>query len=165
MRNRITKKITPGGNNIRGHHWVKRLTKRIKPGVNSVKAHIWLWPISFKRGLTLEFILIVPKFEFESNFSLVPILIDMGMPDAFFDGAADFSGMTGNRDLRIEEVVHKAYIAVDEEGTEAAAATFALGGFVSAPMRIVVDRPFVFLIRDIDTGALLFVGRVLDPRP
>ena len=111
-----------------------------------------------------EFILTMPKFEFESNFSLGQILGEMGMPDAFFGEKADFSGMTGNRELRIEAVVHKAYVAVDEEGTEAAAATFALMQFTSAPMRVVVDRPFVFLIRDIETGAILFVGRVVDPR-
>ncbi len=86
------------------------------------------------------------------------------MPDAFSDTAADFSGMTGNRALRIEEVVHKAYVAVDEDGTEAAAATFPLVQFVRAPMRVVVAHPFVFLIRDIETGAILFVGRVVDPR-
>jgi len=111
-----------------------------------------------------EFILIMPKFEFESDFSLVNILSEMGMPDAFFSEEADFSGMTGNRDLRIEAVVHKAWVAVDEEGTEAAAATITLMKFVSAPMRVVVDHPFVFLIRDIETGAILFVGRVVDPR-
>jgi len=112
---------------------------------------------------SMEFILTMPKFEFESDFSLVNILSEMGMPDAFF-GTADFSGMTGNRELRIEAVVHKAYVAVDEDGTEAAAATFALMQLVSAPMRVVVDHPFVFLIRDIETGAILFVGRVVDPR-
>jgi len=110
-----------------------------------------------------EFILTMPKFEFESDFSLIDVLSEMGMPDAFFD-TADFSGMTGNRDLRIEAVLHKAYVAVDEDGTEAAAATIALMQFVSAPMRVIVDRPFVFLIRDIETGAILFLGRVVDPR-
>jgi len=105
--------------------------------------------------------LTMPKFEFDSEFSLSNTLAAMGMPVAF-SGAADFSGMTGNRDLFISEVVHKAFVAVDEEGTEAAAAT----GVVmttSMPPELTLDRPFIFLIRDIDTGAILFVGRVLNP--
>ena len=106
-------------------------------------------------------LLTMPTFEFDSEFSLSDTLAAMGMPLAF-SGAADFSGMTGNRDLFISEVVHKAFVAVDEDGTEAAAAT----GVVmptSMPPDLTIDRPFIFLIRDIDTGAILFVGRVLDP--
>ena len=66
--------------------------------------------------------LTMPLFEFESEFSLGDTLAEMGMPNAFSDGA-DFSGMTGSRDLWISKVVHKAFVSVDEEGTEAAAAT------------------------------------------
>jgi serpin B len=80
-----------------------------------------------------EVALTMPKFEFESEFSLADTLAAMGMPVAF-TGAADFSGMTGNRDLFIAEVLHKAFVA------------------------------FIFLIRDIETGAILFVGRVVNPR-
>jgi serpin B len=107
--------------------------------------------------------LAMPKFKFESSFDLGETLAAMGMPDAF--GAADFSGMTGGRDLFIKFVVHKAFVSVDEKGTEAAAAT-ALGMAASAPQRnaeFIVDRPFIFLIRDDETGAILFVGRVLNP--
>ncbi len=89
----------------------------------------------------------------------------MGMPIAF-SGAADFSAMTGARDLYISEVVHKAFVAVDEAGTEAAAATAVImrEAAIPADPRIVsIDRPFVFLIRDIATGAVLFVGRVVNP--
>jgi len=109
--------------------------------------------------------LTMPKFEFESAFSLKGALAAMGMPDAF-TGAADFSGMTGNRDLFIAEVIHKAFVSVDEAGTEAAAATavvMALSAMPEVPVEVTVDRPFVFLIRDIETGAILFVGRVVDP--
>ena len=63
----------------------------------------------------------------------------------------------------INEVVHKAFVSVDEEGTEAAAATAVGVGVPSVPPNVVIDRPFIFLIRDIETGAILFVGRVADP--
>ena len=89
------------------------------------------------------------------------------MPDAF-GGGADFSGMTGSRDLWISEVVHKAFVSVDEEGTEAAAATgaaMALSGPSKEPIEVTVDRPFIFLIRDIGTGMILFLGRVSNPDP
>ncbi|MDP2873407.1 MAG: serpin family protein, partial [Bacillota bacterium] len=109
--------------------------------------------------------LTMPKWKFESEFSLGDILAGMGMPIAF-SGAADFSGMTGSRDLAISEVVHKAFVAVDEAGTEAAAATAVIMRETAMPAdpRVVsIDRPFVFLIRDIETGAVLFVGRVVNP--
>lgn len=109
--------------------------------------------------------LTMPKFEFESDFSLKDSLAAMGMPDAF-TGAADFSGMTGDRDLFIAEVIHKAFVSVDEAGTEAAAATAVVMeklAMPEEPVEVTVDRPFIFLIRDIKTGAILFVGRVVDP--
>ena len=111
--------------------------------------------------------LTMPLFEFESEFSLVDTLAGMGMPDAF-DGRADFSGMTGSRDLSISEIVHKAFVSVDEEGTEAAAATavnMLLGGFGDETIAVTVDRPFIFLIRDTGTGTVLFLGRVSNPNP
>ena len=92
-------------------------------------------------------------------------LSDLGMGLAFTENA-DLSGMTGNRELFIHEVLHKAFVAVDEAGTEAAAATAVIVGVTSVPLEplaVAVDRPFVFLIRDIQTGAILFVGRVVDP--
>jgi serpin B len=107
----------------------------------------------------------MPKFEIESSFSLVNALAALGMPDAF-SSQADFSGMTGNRDLNISDVVHKAFVSVDEAGTEAAAATavmMKLTAMPAEPIKVTVDRPFIFAIRDIQTGALLFVGRVVDP--
>jgi serpin B len=110
-------------------------------------------------GVTLT----MPQFEFDSEFSLKNTLEDMGMPSAF--GAADFSGMTGTRDLYIRDVLHKAFVSVDEAGTEAAAAT-AVAMEEEAPeprVEVTIDRPFIFLIRDIETGTILFVGRVLDP--
>ena len=108
--------------------------------------------------------LTMPKFDFESSFDLGETLATMGMPDAFSQ-TADFSGMTGSPELFISAVVHKAFISVDEEGTEAAAAT-GVAMATSAPeghVELTVDRPFVFLIRDSRTGAVLFAGRVVDP--
>ncbi len=87
------------------------------------------------------------------------------MPLAFID-AAEFSGMEGQKDLLIQDVVHKAFVAVDEDGTEAAAATGVIMGVTSVQTDIkemTIDRPFVFLIRDIPTGSILFAGRVLNP--
>jgi len=109
--------------------------------------------------------LTMPKFEFESDFSLKDSLAAMGMADAF-TGAADFSGMTGGHDLFIAEVIHEAFVSVDEAGTEAAAATAVMIAELAMPeepVEVTVDRPFIFLIRDIETGAILFVGRVIDP--
>jgi serpin B len=118
-------------------------------------------------GLQLtEVALTMPQFEFDSDFSLKNTLAEMGMPIAF-SGDADFSGMTGNRDLFIWDVVHKAFVAVDEAGTEAAAATAVIMELKAVapkpPVTVTIDRPFIFLIRDIETGAILFVGRVLNP--
>lgn len=107
----------------------------------------------------------MPRFEVESSFSLIDALTALGMPEAF-STEADFSGMTGSRELFISEVVHKAFVSVDEAGTEAAAATAVIMSLTAAPsepVRVTVDRPFILAIRDIETGALLFVGRVVDP--
>jgi serpin B len=112
-----------------------------------------------------EVALTMPRFEFDSEFSLKDTLAGMGMPIAFSSGA-DFSGMTGNPELFISDVVHKAFVAVDEAGTEAAAATAVIMDSTAVPeppVEVTIDRPFIFLIRDIETGAVLFAGRVLNP--
>jgi len=112
-----------------------------------------------------EIALTMPQFEFDSEFSLRNALADMGMPIAF-SGVADFSGMTGNPELFISDVVHKAFVAVDEAGTEAAAATaviMKLTAVPEPPLEVTIDHPFIFLIRDIETGAILFIGRVINP--
>ncbi len=109
--------------------------------------------------------LTMPRFSFTRDFSLVEVLSAMGMPIAF-TGGADFSGMNGSQDLFIQGVLHKAFVAVDEEGTEAAAATAVIVGLTAAPpseLNVTIDRPFIFVIRDIETKTILFVGRVLDP--
>ena len=109
--------------------------------------------------------LTMPRFEFDSEFGLEQTLSTLGMPVAF-TGDADFSGMTGRRDLFISAVIHKAFVSVDEAGTEAAAATaviMKLSAMPEEPVVVSVDRPFIFFIRDLQTGAVLFVGRVMDP--
>jgi serpin B len=108
----------------------------------------------------------MPKFKIESEMDLVKSLQKLGLAAAFDPAQADFSGMTGQKDLYISGVVHKAYVTVDENGTEAAAATGVMMGLTAMPVEIKefsMDRPFIFLIRDNPTGTLLFMGRVMDP--
>jgi serpin B len=110
--------------------------------------------------------LTMPKFEFRTQAGLNPALRALGMTSAFSPGLADFSGMTTAENLFISDVIHEAYIAVDEEGTEAAAATAVVMRATSAPLesvQLTIDRPFMFALRDLQTGALLFLGRVMDP--
>ena len=107
----------------------------------------------------------MPRFTMTSQFDLAGTLAAMGMPEAFSE-KADFSGMTGGRDLYIGAVVHKAFVAVDEEGTEAAAATGVVMRLTAAPAPpplFRADHPFLFLIRHTPTGSLLFLGRVVRP--
>ena len=108
--------------------------------------------------------LTMPSFEFEAQFKLGETLKKMGMSDAFNPQLADFSGMDGTKSLSISDAFHKAFVLVNENGTEAAAATGVVIGVTSVPPRVTVDRPFIFLIRDIATNTTLFVGRVMDPR-
>lgn len=120
-------------------------------------------------GLKVEHVKVaMPKFRYTSDsVSLKQTLQALGMADAFDAGAADFSGMDGAHNLFISDAFHKAMVAVDEAGTEAAAATgvaMAAAGFVDPPIEMKIDRPFIFLIRDNKTGALLFAGRIVDPR-
>ena len=114
--------------------------------------------------------LFMPRFGIDTRAGLVPVLAEMGMKAAFALGA-DFSGITTPTSLFISEVIHQANIDVDEKGTEAAAAT-AIGVDVTGgcggpqPAKTItlrLDRPFLFVLRDVETGAILFMGRVLDP--
>ena len=110
----------------------------------------------------------IPKFKTSSAFSLNKTLSDLGMPSAFTK-QADFSGINGKKDLYIQAAVHKAFVDVNEEGTEAAAATGIGIGLLSMPppsdpIVFKADHPFVFLIQDGTTGAVLFMGRVTNPK-
>jgi serpin B len=109
--------------------------------------------------------LALPKFKFEWTAEKLPEDFQhLGMTDAF-SSAADFSGMTGSRDLYISNILHKAFVAVDEAGTEAAAATVVIMDKALMPIstELEINRPFFFLIRDNPTGTILFLGRVTNP--
>jgi len=108
----------------------------------------------------------LPKFKIEASISLAETFKTMGMLDAFDPSAADFSGMDGARDLFIQAILHKAFVNVDEAGTEAAAATAIMVGMASMPaepIKVAIDHPFVFVLRDRTTGTILFMGRVVNP--
>lgn len=106
----------------------------------------------------------LPKFKIDGqSISLKGALASHGMTDAFDSSKADFSGINGDRSLFVSEVVHKAFVNVDEAGTEAAAATGVIMGTTAAPanmQKLTFDKPFIFFVRDEPTGAILFVGRV-----
>jgi len=113
----------------------------------------------------------IPKFKFETKYFMADDLKAMGMPIAFSD-SADFSGMTGKRDLKINEAIHQAFVEVNEEGTEAAAATAVVMrpvGSAAGPQKepkipvFRADHPFIFLIQQKNTGNILFIGRVVNP--
>jgi serpin B len=108
----------------------------------------------------------LPKFKLTwGTFSLKATLASMGMHDAFDAGKADFSGMDGKRDLFLSDVFHKAVIVVNEEGTEAAAATGGTMALTSVERTNLfrADHPFIFIIRDSRSGSILFIGHLADP--
>jgi len=108
----------------------------------------------------------LPRFEFRTKASVADLLASLGMPTAFDPAAADFSGMTEEDRLFISDVIHEAFIKVDEEGTEAAAATAVIMDLTAAPSEMIelqIDRPFLFSLYDRATGEILFMGRVLNP--
>jgi serine protease inhibitor len=111
--------------------------------------------------------LTLPRFKVETKSDLSFALAGMGMPLAFDPSRADFSGITTQEQLYIKRVVHQANIAVDEKGTEATAATAVVMAVATPaprqPVTLHVDRPFLFAVRDTETGAILFLGRVVDP--
>lgn len=106
----------------------------------------------------------LPRFQARSRSALAPVLGGLGMPSLFDPERADLSGISTTEQLFVAAVQHEAVVTVDEQGTEAAAATGVDVQAVSLPMPVVVDRPFLFVVRDRETGAVLFLGRVADPR-
>jgi serpin B len=107
----------------------------------------------------------IPKFKFEKKYVLNDLLKEMGITEAFLPGIADFSGMDGTRYLYIGTALHQSFVEVNEEGTEAAAATAIIMEATAIPeyKEFIADHPFVFLIQHKETGAILFMGKVLDP--
>ena len=117
--------------------------------------------------LKIKFKLDVSLFDL-AIFELSNLLGDMGMKDAFDSGAADFSGMDGRKDLYISKVIHKAFVEVNEEGTEAAAATAIVvkatsAGPMDPPKEFKADHPFIFIIQEKSTGNILFIGTLENP--
>lgn len=111
-----------------------------------------------------SFAMSMPKFDFKLHVDLGEQLSALGLGPAFGD-AADFSGMTTSEPLHISSVVHEAVIKTDEAGTEAAAATaVVMDGRSAVVDTVTVDRPFLFVVRDVQTGSVVFLGRVVDPR-
>jgi serpin B len=109
----------------------------------------------------------MPKFDYESTIGANDPLAALGMSNAFNPELADFSGITEVEKLFISDVLHKATITIDEEGTEAAAATAIVMRATSIdpeePIELTIDRPFLYFIQHIPTGAILFMGRVVQP--
>ena len=111
-----------------------------------------------------QLVLSLPKFAVTSNLDLIPLLKGLGLTAPFSAETADFTGITSQTGLFVAVAKHRAFVTVDEAGTEAGAATVIGGAGTSLPENVmVVDRPFIFLIRDRATGAVLFLGRVTDP--
>jgi serpin B len=138
--------------------------RELETSITDEKLNQWLMAMKANR---VE--LSLPKFRFDSAFKLGDTLKTMGMQDAFTPGKADFSGIAGPEELFISEVIHKAHVDVSEEGTEAAAATAVVmrAGAAMAPLQNVVfkaDHPFLFLIRHNESGTILFIGRVVNPK-
>jgi serpin B len=110
--------------------------------------------------------LFLPRFSVEMTAQLIPDLEQMGMTNAFLPGFADFSGIDGTDDLYINVVAHKAFVDVDESGTVAAAATVVIpppSVTGPAPITFRADHPFIFMIRDVTSGSILFMGRLAQP--
>jgi len=145
------------------------LVPKAKDGLAAVEASLSAKGLAERLGAmrSRRVQLFLPRFKVTWKLEMSAVLAAMGMPRAFQAGRADFSGMAGEPgDLFIQKVFHKAFVDVNEEGTEAAAATGVVVGLRSMPARPVVvrcDRPLVFLIRDTRSGAILFLGRLVDP--
>ncbi len=145
------------------------LLPRQKEGLKHLEQNLSVDNIArWRNALRMEEVeVLLPKFRMTCTFRLDKTLATMGMVDAFIPSKADFSGMDGRpRWLYISAVLHKTYVDVDEEGTEAAAATAALSAPTAAPGQPPVfraDHPFLFAICDTKNGTLLFLGRLMDP--
>ncbi|XP_039646082.1 leukocyte elastase inhibitor-like isoform X2 [Perca fluviatilis] len=109
----------------------------------------------------------LPRFKLEESYDMKEVLVSMGMVDAFDMAKSDFSGMSPANDLVVSKVVHKAFVEVNEEGTEAAAATAAIMMMRCMPMRptmFIADHPFIFFIRHNSSMSVLFAGRYCSPK-
>ena len=106
----------------------------------------------------------LPNFKLDCQLSLKEILSKLGVRDLFDINSADLSGMTDTSELYVSQAVHQAFVDVDEEGTETAAATGVVAAYRSRPQEFLVDHPFPFVIQHCESGAILFQGRVVNPK-
>jgi len=123
--------------------------------------HVWLTELD--EASPHETWVRLPRFATSQSFDLVEDLKSLGMKSAFDEQSANFSGMDGSTNLSISDVIHKAYVQVNESGTEAAAVTVQIVKTKGMADRFIVDHPFIFLIRDNGSGSILFIGRIVDP--
>lgn len=105
----------------------------------------------------------VPKFKLEETYELNKLLVALGMTDVFTRGKADLSGMSGSKNLFVSRAIHKSYVVVNEEGTEAAAATGVGFSTTSMPMQFRADHPFLFFVRDKKSQSILVLGGYYSP--
>ncbi|NXK37433.1 SPB6 protein, partial [Piprites chloris] len=136
--------------------------ERLERELTYEKLTDWISPAMMK---CREVMVSLPRFKLEESYDLKPILSSMGMPDAFDLGKADFSGISSGKELVLSEVVHKSFVEVNEEGTEAAAATAAVMMMRSAMIvpDFTADHPFLFFIRHNKSCSILFCGRFCSP--
>lgn len=133
---------------------------QFESGLTGQKLDGWIKALMAEQPGDVEFVM--PKLQLTTTASLVPELQALGMRRVFTD-FAQLGGITDPSSLRLSDVVHQAFLMVDEKGTEAAAVTAAIAEIVSMPREFHADRPFFFLIRDNRSGAILFMGRISDP--
>ncbi|NXS09311.1 SPB6 protein, partial [Neodrepanis coruscans] len=121
----------------------------------------WISPEMMESG---QVMVSLPRFKLEEDYNLKAVLSSMGMPDAFELGKADFSGISSGNELVLSEVVHKSFVEVNEEGTEAAAASaLVMRGCAMIVPEFTADHPFLFFIRHNKSSSILFCGRFCSP--
>jgi serpin B len=138
-------------------------------GLSALEAKLTVDNVSrWQSGMRREEVRVyLPRFTLTSQFQLADVLKAMGMTHVFMPGGADLTGMSSEERLFLSEVIHKAFVDVNEEGTEAAAATgveVKSTESIDGPAVFRADHPFVFLIRDNRTSSILFMGRLVNPR-
>ena len=124
--------------------------------------NLQLWLAGLDKVPEHETHVALPRFTTTQAFDLAPELKSLGMQSPF-NGSADFRGIDGSTDLFVSDVIHKAFVDVNESGTEAAAITVVMVATRSKTSSFIVDHPFIFLIRENATGSILFLGRIIDP--
>jgi serpin B len=138
-----------------------------QPGLSGLEekltsANLQQWLSELDKTEEHETWVALPRFTTTQSFDLAPELKSLGLKSAF-DDSANFTGMDGGTKLFVSHVMHKAFVDVNESGTEAAAVTVVIVATKGMPSRFIVDRPFIFLIRENASGSILFLGRVIDP--